>query len=48
MLYELASPAYTFAALLVIGGVVFSAKTFFDHKMAGLSERIDNGGDAET
>lgn len=38
MLYELSSPAFTFAALMVLGGVVYSAKTFFDRKVAGLSK----------
>lgn len=38
MLYELTSPAFTFAALLVLGGVVYSAKSFFDRKMADLSK----------
>lgn len=37
MLYELSSPAFTFAALMVLGGVVYSAKTFFDRKAAALS-----------
>lgn len=36
MLYELASPAFTFAALLVLAGVTYSAKTFFDRQMAKL------------
>lgn len=39
MLYELASPAFTLAALLVIGGIVFSAKTFFDRKLEQLNGR---------
>lgn len=38
MLYELASPMYTLAALMVIGGIVYSAKTFFDRKMAQLQQ----------
>lgn len=36
MLYELTSPMYTLAALMVIGGIVYSTKTFFDRKMAQL------------
>lgn len=47
MLYELASPVYTVAALMVLGGVVFSAKSFFDHKVASLSARPENRGDTE-
>lgn len=37
MLYEITSPLFTVAALLVIGGIVFSAKTVFDRKMAALN-----------
>ncbi|MDX1755159.1 MAG: hypothetical protein R3175_03780 [Marinobacter sp.] len=36
MLYELTSPLFTLAALMVMGGVVYSAKTFFDRKLAEL------------
>lgn len=43
MLYELSSPLFTVAALMVLGGIVYSTKTFFDRKMAAL-----NGNDAES
>ncbi|MDX1457653.1 MAG: hypothetical protein R3276_08685 [Marinobacter sp.] len=43
MLYELTSPVFTLAALMVLGGVVYSAKTFFDRKMA----ELDCPGDLE-
>ncbi|SDW93760.1 hypothetical protein [Marinobacter mobilis] len=38
MLYDISSPAFTFAALMVLGGVVYSAKTFFDRKIADLNK----------
>ncbi|MDC0661348.1 hypothetical protein [Marinobacter sp. SS21] len=43
MLYQLASPLFTLAALLVIGGVAYSAKAFFDHKLS----KLDSTGDRQ-
>ncbi|WP_166269665.1 hypothetical protein [Marinobacter caseinilyticus] len=42
MLYELASPLYTIVSLMVLGGLVYTAKTFVDHKLAQLHLRQDN------
>lgn len=41
MLYELSSPAFTLAALAVLGGIVYTAKTFFDRRMASLNGNGD-------
>ncbi len=43
MLHELASPLFTLTALLVLGGVTYSAKTFFDHKL----RKLHRAGDRE-
>ncbi len=47
MLYELSSPLFTVAALLVLGGIVYSAKTFFDRKMAALANRETGNSELE-
>tara|TARA_R100000687_G_scaffold51541_1_gene40994 strand:+ start:277 stop:477 length:201 start_codon:yes stop_codon:yes gene_type:complete len=39
ILYDLASPLYTVAALAVLFGIFYSAKTFFDAKMAQLKQQ---------
>lgn len=39
MLYHIASPLYTLASLLVIGGIAHTAKTIFDYKMKTLRNR---------
>lgn len=39
MLYHLASPIYTLASLLVLGGITHTAKTIFDRKMKALGKR---------
>ncbi|MGP4842884.1 hypothetical protein ACTXGQ_02030 [Marinobacter sp. 1Y8] len=39
MLYDVSSPLYTVAALAVLFGVFYSAKTFFDAKMAQLKHQ---------
>lgn len=43
MLYELSSPLFTVVALMVLGGIVYSTKTYFDRKMAAL-----NSGDTDS
>lgn len=37
MLYELSSPLFTVGAMMVLGGIVYSCKTFFDRRMAALN-----------
>ncbi|BES69640.1 hypothetical protein RE428_06580 [Marinobacter nanhaiticus D15-8W] len=41
MLYEVASPLFTVAGLSVLFGVVYSAKCFFDNRMAELDQKDD-------
>lgn len=47
MLYELVSPLYTVCVLMVLGGIVYSAKTFFDRKMASLEAATTTTDQAE-
>ena len=39
MLYEVASPLFTVAGFAVLFGIYYTAKTFFDAKMAELEAR---------
>ncbi|MDX1633181.1 MAG: hypothetical protein R3280_00955 [Marinobacter sp.] len=47
MLYELSSPLFTVSALLVLGGIVYSAKSFFDRRMTALSGTDTDNGELE-
>ena len=38
MLYEVASPLFTLAGLVVLSGITYSAKCFFDNRLAELDQ----------